>query len=140
MARKLYTTEGLLFNGLAYERGDEIAVESDPVRDQLLDEGRISTTKPSPEPLLGPTSDAAAPTVTLSDFSDEDLLAEVERRELVVTSIEASITNYADQDKEDLEKLVVEREIEVTGTGKDGNVVKADLVKALEAADASPAS
>ncbi|HEY0391042.1 MAG TPA: hypothetical protein VGC63_04970 [Solirubrobacterales bacterium] len=137
MARKLYVTDGLLVNGFAYERGDEVTIENETTRKQLLDEGRISTTKPSPEPLPGTTSDAAVPTVTLADFSDEDLLSELESRGLNTASIEATVTNYSEQDKADLEKLVAEREIQVEGTGSKGAVTKDDLVRTLEAADAS---
>lgn len=42
---------------------------------------------------------------------------------------------YADQSVEELQALVDERELEVEGTGKDGNVLKKDLVAALEADD-----
>lgn len=43
--------------------------------------------------------------------------------------------DYGAMNVEDLQALVDERELEVTGTGKDGNVVKADLVKALQDSD-----
>jgi hypothetical protein len=46
---------------------------------------------------------------------------------------------YNDQPVEDLEKLAAELGLEVEGTGKGGNVVKADLVAALEAHDAENA-
>jgi hypothetical protein len=45
--------------------------------------------------------------------------------------------SYDDQTVEDLQAEVDRRGLEVEGTGKDGKVVKADLVKALEADDAS---
>lgn len=43
--------------------------------------------------------------------------------------------NYAKQGKPDLEKLAADRELDVTGTGADGNVTKDDLVKALSEDD-----
>jgi hypothetical protein len=43
--------------------------------------------------------------------------------------------DYDAESVEELEKRVADRKLEVKGTGKDGNVVKADLVKALQAAD-----
>ena len=46
---------------------------------------------------------------------------------------------YSDQGVDDLTKLAAERKLEVEGTGKDGNVLKDDLVKALEADDVANA-
>lgn len=43
--------------------------------------------------------------------------------------------NYDKSSKEDLEKLAAERGLVVEGTGKDGGVVKTDLVEALKADD-----
>jgi hypothetical protein len=137
MSRKTtyFATEELLYQGRAYRRGEEISIEGDELRDQLADEDRISTTKPSPEPLPGPTSDAAAPAVTLADFSDEELLAEVAERGLVT---EESKVAYAELSIEDLQKLAKERDLEVKrGDGKKGNPLQADYVAALEAADAA---
>jgi pyruvate/2-oxoglutarate dehydrogenase complex dihydrolipoamide acyltransferase (E2) component len=51
----------------------------------------------------------------------------------------ASETDYSKLQVEDLEQLAEERGLEVEGTGKDGNVVKADLVKALQHSDTSGA-
>lgn len=45
--------------------------------------------------------------------------------------------DYQGMSPEDLHALVDERGLEVEGTGKDGNVTKGDLVKALKAADAA---
>ena len=42
---------------------------------------------------------------------------------------------YDSQTKDDLQAEADKRGLEVEGTGKDGNVVKADLVAALEADD-----
>jgi hypothetical protein len=50
-------------------------------------------------------------------------------------SDEDSSTSYDDQTVEQLQAEVDQRELEVEGTGKDGNVVKNDLVAALQAAD-----
>jgi hypothetical protein len=50
-----------------------------------------------------------------------------------------SSSGYAAQKVEDLQAEVDRRELTVEGTGKDGNVVKADLVTALEDSDASAA-
>lgn len=47
---------------------------------------------------------------------------------------------YAGQGVDELKALADERELTVTGTGKDGNVLKGDLVAALEADDAAQAS
>lgn len=44
---------------------------------------------------------------------------------------------YAGQKVGELEAEVAKRELEVEGSGKDGKVVKADLVAALEADDAT---
>lgn len=46
---------------------------------------------------------------------------------------------YAGMKPDELQALADERKLEVTGTGKDGNVLKGDLVAALEADDASKA-
>jgi hypothetical protein len=46
---------------------------------------------------------------------------------------------YAGKSPDELKALADERELEVTGTGKDGNVLKGDLVAALEAYDADKA-
>lgn len=45
--------------------------------------------------------------------------------------------SYGDMSADELKKVADERELVVTGTGANGNVVKADLVAALEADDAS---
>lgn len=48
--------------------------------------------------------------------------------------------DYSDTEKfsaEDLEKLVEDRELEVTGTGQNGNVLRADREKALADDDAA---
>lgn len=45
--------------------------------------------------------------------------------------------DYASWEKEALEAEAEKRELEVKGTGANGNVLKADLVKALETADAA---
>lgn len=42
-------------------------------------------------------------------------------------------TDYQSMNVDELQALADERELEITGTGKDGNVVKADLVNALQA-------
>lgn len=42
---------------------------------------------------------------------------------------------YASQTVDELEAEAARRSLEVTGTGKDGNVLKKDLVAALEADD-----
>jgi hypothetical protein len=55
-------------------------------------------------------------------------------------SDDSSSSNYADQTVEDLRAEADRRELEVEGTGKDGNVVKKDLVAALEASDADAAA
>lgn len=44
---------------------------------------------------------------------------------------------YAGQTADELQAEADERGLEVEGTGKDGNVLKADLVSALEADDES---
>lgn len=44
--------------------------------------------------------------------------------------------DYSTWSPDDLKAEVETRELEVTGTGKDGNVLKADMVAALEADDA----
>ena len=46
---------------------------------------------------------------------------------------------YAGMKPDELQALADERELKVTGTGKDGNVLKGDLVAALEADDAAKA-
>jgi hypothetical protein len=46
--------------------------------------------------------------------------------------------DYDAESVEELEKLVADRKLEVKGTGADGNVVKADLVKALQAPTPRP--
>jgi hypothetical protein len=51
----------------------------------------------------------------------------------------SSSPDYGAMNVEELQALVDERELEVAGTGKDGNVVKADLVKALQNSDSSGA-
>lgn len=48
----------------------------------------------------------------------------------------SEVVLYADMDKDVLEKLVAERELDVEGTGSNGNVLKDDLVKALNGDDA----
>ena len=45
-------------------------------------------------------------------------------------------SKYAGMKPEELQTLADERQLSVEGTGKDGNVVKADLVGALDAHDA----
>lgn len=47
--------------------------------------------------------------------------------------------DYAGKSPDELKALADERKLDVTGTGKDGNVLKGDLVAALEADDASKA-
>lgn len=47
---------------------------------------------------------------------------------------------YAGQSPDELKAEVEKRDLTVTGTGKDGNVLKGDLVAALEADDAAQAS
>lgn len=47
----------------------------------------------------------------------------------------SSDTDYSAMGVEELQTLADERKLEVTGTGKDGNVLKSDLVAALEASD-----
>lgn len=49
---------------------------------------------------------------------------------------DADGSDYGSQQKEDLQAEADKRGLEVQGSGKDGNVVKADLVSALEADDA----
>lgn len=44
-------------------------------------------------------------------------------------------SRYDSMKVEDLEQLVSDRELQVEGTGKDGNIVKADLIRALEAGE-----
>lgn len=44
--------------------------------------------------------------------------------------------DYQAMTVEDLEKLAADRELDIEGSGKDGNVLKADLINALTAADA----
>lgn len=140
MARKLYVTDGLLVNGFAYERGDEVTIENERTREQLLDEGRISTTKPSPEVSVTDENTGATITVEvpadITSFSDEEILAAATERGLIGDD---SKINYAELTVEELKSLATERELEVTrGDGKKGDPVQADYVAALEAADASP--
>jgi hypothetical protein len=52
----------------------------------------------------------------------------------------SSAPDYSELDVPALEEAVAERDLEVEGTGKDGNVVKADLIAALEADDQAKAS
>jgi hypothetical protein len=44
---------------------------------------------------------------------------------------ESKTSDLSDLTVAELAALAAEREVEVTGTGKDGNVLKADYVKAL---------
>jgi len=46
-------------------------------------------------------------------------------------------TDYADQSVKELEAEATSRGLEVEGTGKDGNVLKSDLIDALTADDES---
>lgn len=46
-------------------------------------------------------------------------------------------SQYASMPKEDLAELAEDRGLEVQGTGSGGNIVKNDLVAALDAADAN---
>jgi pyruvate/2-oxoglutarate dehydrogenase complex dihydrolipoamide acyltransferase (E2) component len=48
--------------------------------------------------------------------------------------------SYADQTVDELAEAAAERGIDVEGTGKDGKVLKKDLVSALETDDADNAS
>lgn len=48
--------------------------------------------------------------------------------------------DYSGMKPEELKELADSRELEVTGTGKDGNVLKGDLVAALEADDTAKAA
>lgn len=45
-------------------------------------------------------------------------------------------SKYGGMKPEELQALASERELNVEGTGRDGNVLKADLVAALDAHDA----
>lgn len=55
------------------------------------------------------------------------------------TSSGSEDKGYAGMKPDELQAMADERELKVTGTGKDGNVLKGDLVAALEADDASKA-
>lgn len=46
-------------------------------------------------------------------------------------------SKYAGMKPDELQAIADERQLSVEGTGKDGNVLKADLVSALDAHDAS---
>lgn len=133
MSAKAYVADELLFNGRAYGRGEQVPGLDDATRDQLIESGQLSTTKPRPK---APADTGEVPTeTTLADFSDEDLLAEVSNRGLVTAE---SKVDYAELTVEDLQKLAEEREIEVSrGDGKKGDPLQADYVAALEAADAA---
>jgi hypothetical protein len=49
-------------------------------------------------------------------------------------------TDYEKLEVDDLAKRVEDRDLKAEGTGKDGAIVKADLIKALEDADAAEAA
>jgi hypothetical protein len=131
---KLYVTDALLFNGREYGRGETISFENDKLREQLLNSGQVSTTKPSSLPV--PTAEGAP--VTITNFSDEELLAEVAERDLITKD---SKVDYAELTIDELKALCADRELDVErGDGKKGNLLQADYVAALEAADAADAS
>lgn len=52
----------------------------------------------------------------------------------------ATSKGYSDMKPEQLAELVAKRELEVTGTGANDNVLKKDMVAALEADDAARAA
>ncbi len=142
---RYYVLDELLYNGRAFGRGEEIVIADKATRDQLLDEGRISTTKPSPavtvtDEATGASVEIAAPDIT--SFSDEDLLAEVEARNIAPAAADPDPVDYDKLNKGDLEKMIETRRhaLEVEGTGDKGAIVKDDLVRTLAAADAALAA
>jgi hypothetical protein len=138
MSRKtLYVIDdGLVYAGRSYVRGDVIALDS-AAEQQLLEEKRVSTTE---SPAAAPAgADPAATAPSIGDVSTEDLVAELEARDDYTPP---APFDYDKLKVEQLEQVIEARKaaLEVTGTGKDGDVVKADLVKTLTDADAALAA
>lgn len=65
-------------------------------------------------------------------FEDDDLDLKVEDARIIQVPDREPYTHWP---IDELEKEVDARGLEIAGTGKDGNVVKADMVTALEAHD-----
>lgn len=139
-AKTLYVTDdGLVYNGRSYRRGDVIALDK-ATEQLLLEDDRVSTTEPTdPAPAAVDPAAAPAPEKTIADFSDEDLLAAVTERDIAPAPAPRAPFNWDSLDKPDLETALEARKaaLEVAGTGKGGDVLKADLVKTLATSDAA---
>lgn len=130
---KLYVTDTLLFEGREHRRGDLVNV-SDEQAELLLEEGRLSENEPEPLPPAAPDDPQTVPELQALVASLRAELAEARGGE------PSEGGSYDGQSKDDLQAEADRRELDVQGTGSNGNVTKADLVKALEADDEEPAS
>jgi hypothetical protein len=140
MGKTLYTQDDLLHDGRVVPAGTDVSELDPPLNDEdveLLEEsGQVAGKRPS---------EAPDPVDALSAVSDADLLAECQARgifppdENVVAnaSDESGGTDYGKQTVTELEETADHRGLEVEGTGKDGKVLKQDLVDALAADDAA---
>ena len=107
-----------------YTESDLPLAKQDAIVDQVLDHGVtvqrkiIAGTRVPPDLIDAYAEKTGDTTTTTADAADTS-------------------PDYESMTVEDLQALVDDRELEVTGTGSGGNVIKADLVTALQASDAT---
>lgn len=132
------TGEPLLHQGRELLTGQELPDVDKSVGERLVTEGRASTSRPDPTdpgvPNVHAEPTTADPDSDATKAATGPLVTPEGERTAGSADGDGPV-DYDAQDKDQLEQLAADRELEVTGTGSGGNVVKADLVKALQADD-----
>lgn len=127
----VYALDTILHQGREYDAGSKLPDLDQEVADRLVENGLASRSKPDEDDYRQPVGDP-------QDVAQRE---EVDALRARVAELEAQLAEQDGGDnvdklkKDELEKLAADRNIEVTGTGKDNAVTVEDLRKAIKAAD-----